>query len=272
MDFVKMHGLGNDFVIADSSFFEGRDISSDALRICDRRTGIGADGLILYGTDGDMPSMKIWNSDGSTAQMCGNGIRCLALLLYRKGIVKERSFKISTDAGIKEVAVDDESCKVGVDMGDPIFKPSDIPAILPEGESVYSEIEALGRTFNVIAVSMGNPHAVIFEESGEKTDLLKFGPAIEKHPAFPEGVNVEFVTYVNPHMLKVSVWERGAGVTQACGTGACASYAAACRSGRCSLYADVELPGGILRISNGKTGSIQMTGPASFVFEGRYEL
>lgn len=270
-EFAKMHGLGNDFVIADASFFEGRDLCADAVAVCDRHRGVGADGLILFGMEGGTPFMRLWNSDGSRAKMCGNGIRCLARLLFERGLSKSPGFVISTDSGPRSVFVDEKSGDVGVDMGNPDFLPANVP-VSAEGDSfVEGEIESGGRIWRVTAVSMGNPHAVIFVDSLDDS-LLSFGAGIERHPIFPDGVNVEFVKAVDPRRLRVLVWERGAGPTMACGTGACAAYAVACRLGKCTLYADVELPGGVLRISTGNSGSVQMRGPAVKSFEGRMEI
>lgn len=269
-----MHGLGNDFVLADYYYFENyndSELSSAAIKICDRRYGIGADGLILYrkGEDG-APVMKLWNADGSKAEMCGNGIRCLAKLLVKENYQTSNHFNVKTDAGIKEVFVDDKTGDVGVDMGTPEFSASKIPAISESEFFIEQEFEAGGKTWKGIAVGMGNPHVVIF--TNEPEHCLKYGSAIEKHNIFPKGTNVEFALASSPHNLKVYVWERGVGATPACGTGACAAYAAACKIGKCVLYADVLLPGGVLKISSGNKGNIQMRGPADIVFKGQYYL
>ena len=286
---TKMHGLGNDFVIGYLKNFKWciTQLSNIAVEICDRHKGIGADGLILYDFDDDNnPTMSIWNSDGSEAEMCGNGIRCLAYHLYDLKLVQSESFKIKTKAGFKEVFVDtktkiDDSKKfvkvktvnVGVVMGFPEFLASKIPVKTDEEFFIDKEINVLDRTFKVSAVSMGNPHAVIFVDSDfSSEDFYKYGPAIEKHELFPKFTNVEFVNYKNPHEFSVRVWERGAGETLACGTGACAVYAVACRLEKTSLYADIHLPGGTLRISTGKNGVIQMTGSATEVFSTKIEL
>lgn len=272
MFFNKMHGLGNDFILVNSSLLaEINDIPSLAILLCDRRRGIGADGLIVYTKPNVEPlRMKLWNSDGSKAQMCGNGIRCLARLASCNSWVDGNSFPILTDAGIKNIDIDGDL--VGVDMGGASFKTSEIPSTLNEEFFIEKEFSAGGIVWKATCVNVGNPHCVIFVDNYSNIDLEKHGKAIEQSPIFPEGINVEFVIAENMHRLQMKVWERGAGITEACGTGACASFAAACRTSRASEYADVELPGGILHISTGNNGHIKMTGPAEFVFTGEYNI
>ncbi len=267
-----MHGIGNDFIITDSSELGKIDDMPFFVRnVCDRRRGIGADGLIVHSSCEEAPvKMVLWNSDGSTGEMCGNGIRCLARYAVRSGIVPGPGFNIMTDAGIREVFVDPDSNNVGVDMGKPSFRSLEIPVKFGMDEFVEQDIECLGRVWKCTCVNVGNPHCVIFVKGYDDIDVAACGRAMEKHNVFPAGVNVEFVLVHNPHSMEVRVWERGAGITEACGTGACASFAAACRTGRAALYAEVELPGGVLKISYGKTGNLQMKGPADFVFSGEY--
>ena len=270
MFFYKMHGLGNDFVLVDSDIFLKEDIPSLAHRICERRRGVGADGLILYTKPSDNPlKMELWNSDGSKALMCGNGIRCLARLAFVNSWVVGKSFSILTSVGVKNITIDGEL--VGVDMGIASFKTSEIPSVLEEEFFIEKEFSAGGRVWKATCVNVGNPHCVIFVDNYDDIDLEKHGKAIENSSIFPEGINVEFVIAKNQHQLQMKVWERGAGVTEACGTGACASFAAACKTGRASGYAEVELPGGILNISIDDDGHIKMTGPAEFAFTGEYD-
>ncbi len=271
LEFMKMHGTGNDFVFLDDR--DGRikqyiSYSELARRLCPRHFGIGADGIILIldpdDSDHDM-KFRIYNSDGSQAQMCGNGMRCFAKIVYEKNILAKRKIRVDTKAGtvIPEVMPDADKKveKVRVDMGEPEFSCADMPFDYP--------LQACGIDYHVNAVSMGNPHAVIFVDDIEKIDLEKVGPAIENHEKFPEKTNVEFVEVITGSELRMRVWERGAGITLACGTGACASLAAAAATGRAGRHAVVHLDGGDLEIAwDEKTNHIFKTGPARFVFQG----
>jgi diaminopimelate epimerase len=265
--FTKMHGLGNDFVILDDlgpkpSTPKG-ELSSDlAKAICDRRFGIGAD-QILWLRKPHHPAhdirMEILNADGSVAEMCGNGIRAVALYAHRYGPEQKSVYQVETLAGLKTVHL--RGTQVAVDMGAPRL--SDL-----SGE----KLEVGGREFQFIEVNVGNPHAVIYVDQVSDFPVEKWGPLIENHPRFPKRTNVEFVEVMSSKKIQVRVWERGAGITLACGTGACASAVASIATGRVHSPVQVYLPGGDLQISWDGTqqGSILMEGPATEVFKGTY--
>ncbi|MCS7186098.1 MAG: diaminopimelate epimerase [Armatimonadetes bacterium] len=277
MIFVKMHGIGNDFVVIgalDELPLPEDRLSDFALFVCDRHFGVGADGVIWV-----LPSqvadfkMRIFNPDGSEAEMCGNGIRCAAKWFYDRDYAKGSAIRVETLAGIKTVWVQGRGGKaiaVTVDMGEPIFEPSLIPTKLGEGSEAIEvplDVEGFG-TYLVSAVSMGNPHCVAFVNDVDNFPVEKVGPQIEHHPAFPKRTNVEFVQILSRSEMKVRVWERGAGLTLACGTGACASLAVSARIGKTDRKAAVHLPGGTLTIEWRDDGRIYMTGPAVEVFRG----
>ena len=275
MEFVKMHGLGNDFIFLDrftGATEDGTDYPSLARKLCDRNFGIGGDGLILV-----LPSqvadarMRIINSDGSEPEMCGNGIRCFARYLYDRGIVSHNPLRVETLAGVLTLNLDLVAGTVQgvrVDMGEPILKAELIP-VQGEGEPVIGRtLEALGRTFTFTAVSMGNPHCIIFVDAYSDLDFEHLGPAIEKHPLFPRKTNVEFIRVDSRKELTMKVWERGAGPTLACGTGACASAVAAVLNEKTERNVTVHLPGGDLLIEWGADNRIYMTGPAAYAFQG----
>lgn len=273
MKFTKMHGAGNDYIYINC--FEENAVSPAelAVRLSDRHFGVGGDGVILI-----CPSetadvrMRMFNADGSEGKMCGNGIRCVAGYAYERGIAPKTEMTVETASGIKKLSLNVDNGKVSgvcVDMGVPSFECADMPAISDMEEFIDMPVEALGRSFDVTCVSMGNPHAVIFVEDVMKTDVETIGRAIEAHPMFPERTNVEFVEDVDDRTLKMRVWERGSGETLACGTGACASLAAAAKLGICGRRARLCLRGGELDIKwNADDGHIYMTGPAEFVFDG----
>lgn len=272
-----MHGIGNDFVVIgalDELPLPEDRLSDFALFVCDRHFGVGADGVIWV-----LPSqvadfkMRIFNPDGSEAEMCGNGIRCAAKWFYDRDYAKGSAIRVETLAGIKTVWVQGRGGKaiaVTVDMGEPIFEPSLIPTKLGEGSEAIEvplDVEGFG-TYLVSAVSMGNPHCVAFVNDVDNFPVEKVGPQIEHHPAFPKRTNVEFVQILSRSEMKVRVWERGAGLTLACGTGACASLAVSARIGKTDRKAAVHLPGGTLTIEWRDDGRIYMTGPAVEVFRG----
>lgn len=277
--FVKMHGIGNDFVVIgalDDLPLPEEKLSEFARFVCDRHFGIGADGVIWI-----LPSqvadfkMRIFNPDGSEAEMCGNGIRCAAKWFYDRDYAKGKAVQVETLAGIKTVWVQEENGKavaVTVDMGEPIFAPPLVPTSLGEGSEAIEvplSVEGVG-TYIVSAVSMGNPHCVVFVNDVDNFPVETIGPRIEHHPAFPKRTNVEFVQVLSRNEMKVRVWERGAGLTLACGTGACASLVIASRTGRTDRKAKVHLPGGTLTIEWRDDGRIYMTGPAVEVFRGEF--
>ena len=275
IQFVKMHGSGNDFIVVDclSHPYNVSQLVEAAPWICDRHFGIGGDGLILV-----MPGlhgayrMRIINSDGSEAEMCGNGIRCFAKYLFEHSLTSDTRFTVDTLAGpiTPLLLLDGDHVRaVQVDMGEPRLERALIPMAGPAGMVVNEPLQVGGQTFFVTAVSMGNPHAVIFVDDVAGFPLEQIGPQIEKHAVFPKKTNVEFVQVTSPSHLLMRVWERGAGITLACGTGACATLVAAVLTGRAERTAVVELPGGPLEITwNEADNRIDMTGPAQEVFAG----
>lgn len=275
IEFTKYHGLGNDFILVDNrSKGEPVIAPEQAVKICDRHFGIGADGVIfvLPGENGTDYTMRIFNSDGSEPEMCGNGIRCLAaFLIDLEGDSKKSKYHIHTLAGviIPEIMPDGQ---IKVDMGNPRLLAGEIPTTLaPKDEKVVNQaLEVAGKSWDVTCVSMGNPHCVTFVDNVAAIDLEKIGPQFETHPAFPQKTNTEFIQVVSPDYVKMRVWERGAGITLACGTGACATLVAGVLSGKCGRKATVELPGGCLQIEWSEADQkVYMTGPAEKVFTGK---
>lgn len=276
MKFTKMHGLGNDFIIVESMELSKTDLTCSELakKMCSRNFGIGADGLIIVNppdvkaqTD---TAWRIFNSDGSEPQMCGNGIRCFAKYVYEKGIVNKKSFSVWTLAGeIRPEILDNGQVKA--DMGEPVLEASKIPAIIDLDCVIDYPVAIDGKDININSVSMGNPHCIIFTD-GDSAALAKtIGPKLEVHPIFPEKTNVEFVKIISKNKIRVDVWERGCGITLACGTGACASVAASVLNELTERVVDVELPGGNLSIEwENSTNKLFMTGDADFVFEGEF--
>jgi len=284
--FSKYHGLGNDFVLVDCQSMSEPPMTPDqAAKMCDRNFGVGADGVIFVLPPDDMPDaryrMRIYNSDGSEPEMCGNGIRCMARFVA--DMQEEEGGDdsvaqlgtISTLAGaIVPTMMDDGT--VRVDMGEPILKGADVPTTLPadsDGRVIETPITVDGREWSVTCVSMGNPHAIVFVDDVDALDLASVGPPFEVHPAFPAKTNTEFVQVLSPTHLKMKVWERGAGPTLACGTGACALTVAAVLAGKAERACTVTLPGGDLFIEWSEADNkIYMTGPATRVYSGSYTL
>ncbi|CAN6723823.1 unnamed protein product [Malus baccata var. baccata] len=285
LHFVKYHGLGNDFILVDNRDSSEPKISPEqAAKLCDRNFGIGADGVIfaLPGINGADYTMRIYNSDGSEPEMCGNGVRCFARFIAElENLQGRHSFKVHTGAGLIIPEIQEDG-KVKVDMGEPILKASDVPTKLPANKDqsvIKSGLDVDGVTWNVTCVSMGNPHCVTFGTKGGqnlKVDELKLadiGPKFENHEVFPARTNTEFVQVFTPSHLKMRVWERGAGATLACGTGACAVVVAAVLEGRAERNCTVDLPGGPLQIEwKEENNHIYMTGPAEVVFYGSVPL
>lgn len=284
--FLKMHGCGNDFIVIDDATesLAWAQLSQLAQRYCDRRFGIGADGLIAVGHPAPGNADTTWdyemryvNADGSRAEMCGNGIRCLGKFVADELHDTRDSIRVLTGAGVLPVALYRDAHgtaqRASVGMGVPRLLAREIPTTLaPDGEQVINAALALDSTqLNVTAVSMGNPHAVSFHPAVTDRHVLGLGPQVEVHPAFPEKVNAEFVQLLSPTRLAMRVWERGCGETWACGTGACASVVAAVLNGHCAYGTDidVQLNGGELRIAwPAPDAPVQMTGPAVTVFRG----
>ncbi len=278
MDFVKVHGLGNDFVLVDARRqpLDAPDLGELARRICHRHVGVGADGLvILLPSEKADVQMRIFNSDGSEAQMCGNAIRCVAKYLYERGLVPGQVIQVQTLAGIIRPQVILEGSRVAgvrVDMGEPRLERSQIPMLGPPGWVIGEPLLVGDHVFKMTAVSMGNPHCVIFVPDVEELPLAQIGPLIEHHPAFPQRTNVEFVKVLNPEEVKMRVWERGAGATLACGTGACAAAVAGSLNGLTEKRVKVHLPLGSLLIEWAADNHLYMTGPAEEVFTGNFPV
>lgn len=272
--FTKMQGLGNDYVYIDAINQKIENESSLAQIISDRHFGIGSDGLILICKSGIADfKMKMFNSDGSEAEMCGNGIRCVGKFVYDKGFTNKTTLKIETLAGVKELKLNIKEGKVDtvrVDMGKPIFEAKKIPVVSNEEIVKSLELEIYNKKFKFTCLSMGNPHAVTFIENIENIEVKKYGSKIEINEKFPNKTNVEFIEIVNKKHIKMRVWERGAGETLACGTGACASVVAGIVNNLLEEKVTVELLGGRLEIEWDKYNKhVYMTGPAVTVFEGR---
>ena len=277
MQFTKVHGQGNDFVLVDGFQEHIADYSQAAIQVCDRHFGIGADGLVLI-----LPSdkadfkMRIFNSDGSEAEMCGNVTRCVARYVYEHGLTDKTKITLETLAGLikPELIFNGKELQtVRVDMGQPILKRGLIPMTgNPEEQAVNIPLEVAGNTYFGTCVSMGNPHCVIFVEDIGKIDLSGIGPFIETHSFFPKKTNVEFVQVLSDQEIRMRVWERGAGITLACGTGTSATLVAAVLNGKTGRKVTVHLDGGDLDVDWGSDGHIYMSGPAVEVFRGEYLL
>ncbi|MEA2461462.1 MAG: diaminopimelate epimerase [Actinomycetota bacterium] len=275
MDFAKYHGIGNDFVmLADPS--DGLSLSAEFVRkVCDRRFGIGGDGVIRVAPgQGDADFfMDYVNSDGSVGEMCGNGIRCLAVFARAEGLTDKDVLIVDTRAGLKTVWI--EGDRVRVDMGAPIFDARSIPVVW-DGDPLHAKLELKDEVLEAACVSMGNPHAVLFVDDPDDPHWIGVGPSLEKHPAFPHGANVEFMKVESPTRIRMRVWERGAGETLACGTGACAVAVIGRLLGGTDERVTVALPGGELDIE--WAGSVEnaapvfMTGPTVRAFDGELDL
>lgn len=275
IEFTKYHGLGNDFILIDNRVDTQPIITSEqAVQLCDRHFGIGADGVIfaLPGEEAADYTMRIFNSDGSEPEMCGNGIRCLAQFIADlEGADAKSEYRIHTLAGVIIPKIEGEG-KVKVDMGMPQLLAAQIPTTLAQAEqkAIAVPLQVAGQSWEVTGVSMGNPHCITFVEDVAAIPLEKIGPQFEHHPAFPQRTNTEFIQVVRPDYLKMRVWERGAGVTLACGTGACAAVVAGVLTGKSDRKATVELPGGCLEIEWAQQDQrVYMTGPAERVFRGK---
>ncbi len=270
INFTKMHGLGNDFIIIDDREERLAGLPGLSKRLCNRRFGIGADQLIII-RDSDMADfrMLIYNPDGSEAEMCGNGVRCFARYLLTGGITSNEDLNIETKGGIIKTKV--RGGLVEVDMGEPRLEPEDIPVRL-DGRVISHPLRVLDEDISITCVSMGNPHTVIFLKEVRAFPVDRFGPVIENHNLFPQRTNVEFARVVSEREIEMRVWERGAGETMACGTGACATLVAAVLNGLTHKRATVHLKGGDLDILWGEDNHIYMTGPAEEVFVGEMEI
>ncbi|MBD2577514.1 diaminopimelate epimerase [Oscillatoria sp. FACHB-1406] len=277
VEFSKYHGLGNDFILIDNRHRSEPILTPEqAAKMCDRHFGIGADGVIfaLPGQDGTDYTMRIYNSDGSEPEMCGNGIRCLARFLaeLEGSEIVGKQYRIHTLAGEIRPTLEANG-RVTVDMGLPQLLAAEIPTTLAAADekAIDCPLEVEGKTWQVTCVSMGNPHCITFVDNVAQIPLESIGPKFEHHPVFPQRTNTEFIEVVKSDYLKMRVWERGAGITLACGTGACASVVAGVLNGRCDRACTVELPGGPLELHwSEETQRVYMTGPAERVFQGKY--
>ena len=271
--FTKMHGLGNDYVYIDAINQKIENESSLAKFVSNRHFGIGSDGLILICKSeiADF-KMRMFNSDGSEAEMCGNGIRCVGKFVYDKGLTNKTTVKIETLAGIKTLILNTKDGKVEtarVDMGEPILEAEKIPVISTEKPVKNLELEAENKKFKFTCVSMGNPHAITIVENTKEFDVEKYGKVLEFDKAFPKKANIEFAQIIDRQNINMRVWERGAGETLACGTGACATAVACNLNGLTDRKVNIELLGGTLNIEWNETDNhVYMTGPAVTVFDG----
>lgn len=276
LKFTKSHGLGNDFIIIDNREDKAIDFSDLATKICRRRFSVGADGiLVVDNSDREDIKMKIYNSDGSEAEMCGNGIRCFAKYLHDRKIIEDKIINIETKAGLikPEIIEKQEQTLIRVNMGKPGLKRSLVPMTGPDSDFVIDEtLEADGRKITFSAVSTGVPHCLVFTDEITDYKVRVLGPIIEKHPIFPVKTNVEFINVIEPSHIDVRVWERGAGETMACGTGACACAVAGIKKGLLNRKVTVSLPGGDLIIEWDGKGDVYMTGTAEEAFTGQIEI
>ena len=285
IEFVKYHGLGNDFILVDNRHSSEPLVTPEqAIKMCDRHFGIGGDGVIfaLPGQEDTDYTMRIYNSDGSEPQMCGNGIRCLAEFIASLELLEGKlspeavvgkQYRIHTLAGVITPEMQGNG-QVKVDMGMPELIAAKIPTNLgePEGKVINESLEVAGKTWSVTCVSMGNPHCITFVDNVADIPLEIIGPKFEHNEVFPERINTEFIEIVKPDYLKMRVWERGAGITLACGTGACATVVAGVLTNSSERNCTVELPGGCLQIEwSNEDNRVYMTGPTQKVFTGSGE-
>ena len=276
MHFTKMHGIGNDYVYVDCRTQQVSAPADLAPRICDRHFGVGADGLILIlpaeGQDAHA-CMRIFNADGSEAQMCGNGIRCVAKYVHEHGISEANPLRIATPAGVKAIElVLDQAGKVAaatVDMGEPVLTAAEVPVNIPRQRVIDAPLSAGRHHFEMTCVSMGNPHAVMFADDVAALPLAEIGPAVERSPLFPQRVNAHFVQVHSPAEVIMRTWERGSGITLGCGTGASAVCVAGVLTDRTQRKILVHLPGGDLDLEWRQADNhVYLTGPAVEVFSG----
>ena len=279
MKFTKMQGIGNDYVYVNCFEETVKDPAAVARYVSDRHFGIGSDGLILIKpSDIADCEMDMYNLDGSQGAMCGNGIRCVAKYVYDYGIVKKENISVSTKSGIKYLDLtvrDGKVALVRVNMGSPVLTASQIPVVSSTEEMINAPLKVIGETYYITAVSMGNPHAIVYMTDVDHLDIGEIGPYFENHMAFPDRVNTEFVEVLDDHTLKMRVWERGSGETLACGTGACAVAVASILNGHVDgeKPVTVKLLGGDLEIFwDRQENLVYMTGPAATVFDGEIDL
>ena len=277
MRFTKMHGCGNDYVYVNLFEEQLENPAKVSIKVSDRHFGIGSDGLITIGpSDKADFRMRIYNADGSEAEMCGNGIRCVAKYVYDHKLTDKTEISVETGAGIKYLTLfvdNNKVCNVRVDMGEPILTPAEIP-VIADGDKVIDEpIEVGGKTWSMTCVSMGNPHAVVFVDDTASFPLETYGPLFENHERFPKRTNTEFVQIISRTEANMRVWERGSAETWACGTGTCACVMACILNGKTEDKVLVHLRGGDLTIEyDRESNHVFMTGPATEVFSGEIEV
>lgn len=276
--FTKMHGAGNDYIYVDCTEKMLTNINETARKVSDRHFGIGSDGLVLIcRSDKADFRMDMYNSDGSQAEMCGNATRCVGKYVHDKGLTDKTTITLETLAGIKILELnlgDDGTVKtVRVNMGAPELVPKNIPIDSEKDRFIMEPVEVCGKEYKVTGVSMGNPHAVTYIDDTDSLEIEKIGPEFETHKLFPKKINTEFAQIVDRNTIKMRVWERGAGETLACGTGACATLVASTLNGFVDGEADLVLLGGTLHIKWDKDdNNVYMTGPAEFVFDGEITI
>lgn len=273
--FTKMHGIGNDYIYINCMESTPDRLPELAIEMSDRHFGVGGDGIVLI-----CPSevadfkMRMFNNDGSEARMCGNASRCIARYVHDHGLTDQRRISLETLSGIKVLSLNMNSGgeveSVTVDMGEPEFTPGLIPVVTASERMVEEDVETSCGDVKVTAVSMGNPHGVIFVDRIEDVDFDTLGPELESHDIWPDRANIEFLEVISRSEARMRVWERGTGETLACGTGACASAVAAILTGRCDSKVTIHLRGGNLEIEWGEDGHVMMTGGATEVFDGIY--
>ena len=275
MKFTKMHGIGNDYVYVNCFEETVADPERQAIVMSRPHFGVGADGLVLIESS-DLADfgMRIFNADGSEAEMCGNAARCIGKYVYERGLTDKKEISLSTKAGIRMMNLtveDGRVSRIRVDMGTPELNPHNITVDLPGEIVLRHRLQILGQTWFVTCVNMGNPHCVVFVKDPEVLDLNTLGPVFENHPLFPRRTNVEFVRVIRRDVLQMRVWERGAGETLACGTGASAALVAAVLLGMSDRTAQIKLPGGNLELCwNAEDNHVYLSGPATFVFDGEW--
>lgn len=286
IEFTKMHGCGNDYVYINGADVKIAESKKPEIvrKLSDRHFGIGGDGVIfihpLKGKDSDADfEMEMYNADGSRAEMCGNGIRCVAKYVYDKGLTDQTSVRIVSCGKVKQLELtveDGKAVSAKVNMGAPVLKAEEVPVISGQEEAIGERIEVEGKEYEMTCVSMGNPHAVVFMQEWEDLDsfaIEETGPHFENHMRFPRRTNTEFVKVIDRHTIRMRVWERGTGETLACGTGACAAVVACVLNGLTEEEVTVKLLGGELRIRwDREENTVYMTGPAEIVFEGMTEV
>ncbi|MGB3160987.1 MAG: diaminopimelate epimerase [Carnobacterium sp.] len=277
MDFIKMHGIGNDYVYVNDLDEKITNPEAVSLFVSDRHFGIGSDGLILIRPSNRADfMMQMYNADGSQGAMCGNGIRCFSKFVHDEGLTDKETLTVETKSGIKTIELKKEGNKITgarVAMGKPILNTKEIPMVWSGKECINEPLLVNGKMYQVTAVSMGNPHVVTFVKDTKEIEIEKIGPYFEHHELFPKQVNTEFIRIIDNETIEMRVWERGSGETLACGTGACAAVVAAHLNGHTGRKVTVKLLGGDLLVEwNDKTGVIYMSGSATTVYKGTIDL